>query len=97
MSLRTAIEVVARLADQEIIKKYAIAGAVAATNYIQPTLTEDLDVLVSVGDFDERGSGLILLTPIAARRAADKGACSKSRASGCNSAQSRPIEGFGEG
>ena len=64
MSLRTAIEVVARLADQGTIRKYAIAGAVAATNYIQPTLTEDLDVLVSVGDFEERGSGLILLTPI---------------------------------
>jgi hypothetical protein len=42
----------------------AIAGAVAALNYIQPTLTEDLDILVSVAHFEKRQSGLILLTPI---------------------------------
>src|ERR1700675_241372 len=64
MSLRTTIEVVTKLAEQGTIKQYAIAGAVAAINYIQPTLTEDLDILVSIGDFEERKSGLILLTPI---------------------------------
>jgi hypothetical protein len=64
MSLRTAIEVVTKLADQGTIKQYAVAGAVAAINYIQPTLTEDLDILISVGDFEERSSGQILLTPI---------------------------------
>ena len=30
-----------------VIGRYAIAGAVAAYNYIEPTLTEDLDILVS--------------------------------------------------
>ena len=40
------------------------AGAVAALNYIQPTLTEDLDVLVSIAHFERRQSGLILLKPI---------------------------------
>jgi hypothetical protein len=64
MSLRTAIEVVTKLAEQGAIRQYAIAGAVAAINYIQPTLTEDLDILVSVADFEERKSGLILLAPI---------------------------------
>jgi hypothetical protein len=59
-----AIEVVTRLAEQGAITEYAIAGAVAAIYYIQPTLTEDLDILVSVRDFEERKSGLILLAPL---------------------------------
>jgi hypothetical protein len=63
MSIRRTIEVIAKLAEQGVIRQYAIAGAVAALNYIEPTLTEDLDILVSVADF-ERKSGLILLTPI---------------------------------
>ncbi len=64
MSLRRTIEIVTRLANAGAIKGYAIAGAVAALNYIQPTLTEDPDVLVSVGHFERRPSGLILLGPI---------------------------------
>jgi hypothetical protein len=64
MSLQKTIEVVTKLADQGAIKQYAITGAVAALNYIQPTLTEDLDILVSVGGFEQHKSGLILLTPI---------------------------------
>src|SRR5262249_45987017 len=54
---------VTKLAEQDAIKQYAITGAVAALNYIQPTLTEDLDILVSMADFGEH-KGLILLTPI---------------------------------
>lgn len=64
MSMRKTIEVVARLAETGAVQRYAIAGAVAALNYIQPTLTEDLDVLVSIAHFEKRRSGLILLTPI---------------------------------
>lgn len=64
MSLRKTIEVVTKLAEQGTIQRYAIAGAVAALNYIQPTLTEDLDILVSIAHFDKLPSGLILLTPI---------------------------------
>ncbi len=64
MTLRTTIEVVTRLAAQGTIKRYAIAGAVAALNYIEPTLTEDLDILVSVTHFARHQSGLILLAPI---------------------------------
>jgi hypothetical protein len=63
MSLEKTIEVVTKLAAEGAIKQYAIAGAVAALNYIQPTLTEDLDILVSVGDFGHH-KGLILLAPI---------------------------------
>jgi hypothetical protein len=65
MSLQKTIEVVTKLADQGAIKQYAITGAVAALNYVEPALTQDLDVLVSVGGFEERKSGRILLTPIA--------------------------------
>jgi hypothetical protein len=64
MSLRSTIEVVTRLAEQGVVQSYAIAGAVAALNYVQPTLTEDLDILVSIADFQEHRSGLIFLTPI---------------------------------
>jgi hypothetical protein len=64
MSLRKTIEVVARLAEHGIVQRYAITGAVAALNYIEPTLTEDVDVLVSVAHFGRRQSGLILLDPI---------------------------------
>jgi len=46
------------------MRSYAITGAVAALNYIQPTLTEDLDILVSIDNFEKRQSGLLLLTPI---------------------------------
>jgi len=64
MTLRKTIEVIDKLAANDVIEQYAIAGAVAALNYIQPTLTEDLDILVSVGSFEKRPSGLLLLNPI---------------------------------
>jgi hypothetical protein len=64
MSLRKTIEVVTKLAERGAIQRYSIAGAVAALNYIQPTLTEDLDILVSVAHFEKLQSGLILLAPI---------------------------------
>lgn len=64
MTLRKTIEVVARLAERRVIGSYAIAGAVAALNYIQPMLTEDLDILISIDGFEKRASGLLLLGPI---------------------------------
>jgi hypothetical protein len=64
MSLRKAIEGIARLKEKGALREYAIAEAVAALNYIQPTLTEDLDVLVSVEHLEQRPSGLALLAPI---------------------------------
>ncbi|HEX3675401.1 MAG TPA: hypothetical protein VHU87_14100 [Rhizomicrobium sp.] len=64
MALQKSIEVVARLAEKGVIGNYAIAGAVAALNYIQPTFTEDLDILISIDGFEKRASGLLLLGPI---------------------------------
>lgn len=66
MTMRKAIEVIAGLATHGVIENYAVTGAVAALAYIEPTLTQDLDILISVADLDERTSGLILLTPIEA-------------------------------
>ena len=50
--MRKTIEVVTRLAERGAIQQYAIAGAVAALNYIQPTLTEDLYVVLAGQDED---------------------------------------------
>jgi hypothetical protein len=44
MSSRATIEVITKLAEQGALQRYAIAGAVAALNYVQPTLTEDRDI-----------------------------------------------------
>lgn len=63
MSMKRAIEVIVSLAQRGVIKDYAITGAVAALAYVEPVSTQDLDILVSVGDFDTQ-SGLLLLTPI---------------------------------
>ena len=64
MSIRRTIEVITRLAERKTIRNYAVAGAVAALNYIAPFLTEDLDILISVDGFEKRSSGLLLLNPI---------------------------------
>jgi hypothetical protein len=64
MALSKTIEVVTKLVERGVIQGYAITGAIAALNYIQPTFTEDLDILISVGTFERRSSGLLLLVPI---------------------------------
>lgn len=65
MSMQRTIAVVTQLAAKGVIKNYALTGAVAALTYIEPTYTEDLDVLVSLDTFELRGgTGLILLGPI---------------------------------
>jgi hypothetical protein len=64
MSLRKTIEVVTKLAERGVIERYAIAGAIAALNYIEPTLTQDLDILISAAHFEQSRTGLLLLRPI---------------------------------
>jgi len=64
MTLRRTIEAVTQLAAKGGVANYAIAGAIAALNYIEPMLTEDLDILISVDGFEKRSSGLLLLGPI---------------------------------
>jgi hypothetical protein len=65
MGMKRTLDVLNAMEADGIIGRYAIAGAVAAYNYIEPAVTEDVDILVAL----ERGSGpgtlgLISLTPI---------------------------------
>lgn len=62
MGIRKTIEVLNAMQDDGVIGRYAIAGAVAAYNYIEPAVTQDLDILVA---FEKTSpSGLISLEPI---------------------------------
>jgi hypothetical protein len=62
MSMAETLTVLNKLVDDGVIDTYALAGAVAAYCYIEPTLTDDLDVLIKL---DRTGaSGLLTLTPI---------------------------------
>jgi len=48
-----------------VVGRYAISGAVAAFNYIEAAVTEDLDILISFNEALTQGSsGLLSLSPI---------------------------------
>src|SRR5579871_6632908 len=67
LGMKQTIDVINRMEADGIIGRYAIAGAVAAYNYVEPTITDDLDILVA---FERSGGraqpGLITLGPILA-------------------------------
>jgi hypothetical protein len=44
--VKTTLEIVNRLQTEGIIDKYAIAGAVGATFYLEPSATLDVDIFV---------------------------------------------------
>ncbi len=62
MSMAETLTVLNKLVDDGVIDTYAIAGAVAAYYYIEPTLTDDLDVLIALDKTST--SGLLTLVPI---------------------------------
>jgi hypothetical protein len=63
--MKQTLDVLNRMETDRIIRRYAIGGAVAAYNYIEPAVTEDLDILVSLDSSPgEIQSGLISLSPI---------------------------------
>lgn len=63
--LKSAFQVINQMQADGVIGDYAVAGAVAALNYIEPTLTSDLDILISVENLKTHSaSGLISLGPI---------------------------------
>jgi hypothetical protein len=65
MGMKQTLDVINRMEADGIIGRYAIAGAVAAFNYIEPALTEDLDLLVSFNrSADHVQPGLIVLSPV---------------------------------
>jgi hypothetical protein len=64
MGMKHTLEVINRMEADGIIGRYAIARAVAAYNYVEPTVTEDLDILVSFDQPSGARSGLVTLRPI---------------------------------
>ena len=65
MRMQETIEVLNRVVEARVISRYAITGAVAAYNYIEASLTEDLDILVSFDDgANDPSTGLVSLGPV---------------------------------
>jgi len=62
--LTNTFRVINGMVTDGIIRSYAVAGAVAALNYIEVASTEDLDILVSIDDFQEAPSGVATLEPL---------------------------------
>lgn len=63
--MKNTFQVINRMVADGVIRKYAIGGAVAALNYIEPTLTDDLDILISIDELaNQPRSGLATLEPI---------------------------------
>ena len=60
MGIRQTLDVINAMERDGVIKRYAIGGAVAAFNYIEQAVTEDLDIFLSF----ESTSRLITLNPI---------------------------------
>src|ERR1700722_6249135 len=67
MGMKQTLDVVNAMEADGVIGRYAIAGAVAAYNYIEPTVTEDIDILISLDISSSASrSGLVTLGPILA-------------------------------
>lgn len=65
MGMIQTLKVINRMEADGIIGRYAIGGAFAAAYYVEPTLTEDLDILLSFeGGANQGRSGLVSLQPI---------------------------------
>ena len=59
--MKRTLEVLNELEKEGVVSRYAIGGAMAATFYVEPLLTFDLDVFVLLRPSN---SGLISLSPI---------------------------------
>jgi hypothetical protein len=65
MGMKRTLDVLNAMEADGIIGRYALAGAVAAYNYIEPAVTEDVDILVALErDSGQEILGLISLAPI---------------------------------
>ncbi len=63
--MKSTFRVINQMVDDGILQRYAVAGAVAALNYIEPTLTDDLDILVGIDHVGQQpGPGLVTLEPV---------------------------------
>jgi hypothetical protein len=64
LAIKDTLELINRMQADGVIGNYAIAGAVAATFYIEPSATLDIDILVDVDLARTPESSLISLAPI---------------------------------
>src|ERR1043166_6077795 len=65
VGMKQTLDVINRMEADGIIGRYAIAGAVAAYNYIEPAVTNDLDILLSFEEpAAQQKTGLVSLEPI---------------------------------
>jgi hypothetical protein len=46
--MRQVFQVINSMVDDDVLEAYAIGGAIAATFYLEPVLTEDVDVFVHI-------------------------------------------------
>jgi hypothetical protein len=65
MAIKETLEIINAMEADGAIARYAIAGAVAAYNYIEPAVTDDLDILISFDEASQQAkTGLVTLAPI---------------------------------
>ena len=60
--MKKTLEIINQMQDEEVFKRYAIAGGIAAIFYIEPITTFDLDIFIIL-DSDNK-NGLVSLSPI---------------------------------
>ena len=60
--MESTLQVLNALEREELIRRYAIGGAMGATFYVEPVLTFDLDVFVLLPQ--QTADGLVTLTPL---------------------------------
>jgi hypothetical protein len=60
--MKTTLEVINRMQAAGVIDKYAIGGAVAATFYLEPSATLDIDIFVALKKIP--GSSLLTVAPV---------------------------------
>jgi len=63
MGMKQTLDVINRMEADGIIGRYAIAGAVAAYNYVEPTVTKDVDILIAFDSGHRLQTGLITVRP----------------------------------
>lgn len=59
--MKETLKIINKLKQEGIIADYAIGGAVAALNYIEPFLTHDLDLFITLENCQD---GIVDLSPI---------------------------------
>ena len=65
MAIKETVEIINAMEAAGVIGRYAIAGAVAAYNYVEPAVTDDLDILISFREpHQQTDAGLVTLAPI---------------------------------